>query len=190
MASQYQGGAMAEERKPRVKLGPVHHVGIVVKDVDKAVQYYSSVFGLGPFQTKVYEMDERTKFIYRGRPARARVKAAFTQSSPIAIELVEVLEGKTPHTEFLRKRGEGIQHVAFQVDNLEETLAELAKEGIEPILRYSMLIEQPARPKSDKGDSGKAQLFEVNEVYLNSDRIGGTVIQLIEVKQRSSDLPH
>jgi methylmalonyl-CoA/ethylmalonyl-CoA epimerase len=178
---------MAGERKPRVRLGPVHHIGIVVKDVDKAVQYYSSVFGLGPFQTQVYEMDERTKFTYRGRPARAKVKAALAQSGPITIELVEVLEGKTPHTEFLRKRGEGVQHVAFQVDSIDETLKELAKDGIEPILRYSMLIEQPAPSKNDKGGGTKPQVFEVNEVYLNSDRIGGTVIQLIEIKQRSSD---
>jgi 4-hydroxyphenylpyruvate dioxygenase-like putative hemolysin len=181
---------MAGEQKPRVKLGPVHHVGIVVKDVDQAVQYYSSVFGLGPFKTQVYEMDERTNFTYRGQPAHARVKAAFAQSGPVAIELVEVLEGKTPHTEFLTDKGEGVQHVAFQVDNLIETLADLAKDGIEPILRYSMTIEQPTLSKSNKAGEAKTELFEVNEVYLNSDRIGGTVIQLIEVKRRSPDLPH
>lgn len=177
---------MAEHQQPRVKLGPVHHIGIVVEDVDKAAEYYSSVFGLGPFGTGVYEGNETTGFTYRGQPARARVKAAFAQSSPIAIELVEVLEGETPHTEFLREKGEGIQHVAFQVEDLDKTLVELAKEGIEPILRYSLAIEVPADPNSDKTGDAKKRLFGVNEVYLNSDKIGGAVIQLMEVKERSS----
>jgi len=177
---------MAGQQQPGVKLGRVHHVGIVVKDADKAAEYYSSVFGLGPFETEVYEMNETTGFTYRGQPARARVKAAFAQSGPIAIELVEVLEGETPHMEFLREKGEGAQHVAFLVGNLDETLAELAKEGIEPILRYNLLVEQPAGPSSDKTGDAKKRLFEVNEVYLNSNKIGGVVIQLMEVKRRSS----
>lgn len=177
---------MTGQQEPRVKLGPVHHVGIVVKDVDKAAEYYSSVFGLGLFRTDVYEMDETTGFTYRGQPARARVKAAFSQRGPIAIELVEVLEGETPHTEFLRQKGEGVQHIAFTVEDLDETLAELAKEGIEPILRYGLLVEQPADPNSDKTGGARKRVFEVNEVYLNSDKIGGAIIQLMEVKERSS----
>jgi methylmalonyl-CoA/ethylmalonyl-CoA epimerase len=176
---------MAEQQEDGVKLGPVHHLGLVVKDVDEAVKYYTSVFGLGPFRTEVYEMDERTGFTYSGQPTRARVKAAFARSGPVAIELVQVLEGETPHTEFLRKKGEGIQHVAFRVEDLDKTLAELAKVGIEPILRYHLVTEQPAEQRSGKTSTAK-RVFEVREVYVNSDNVGGAVIQLIEIKERSS----
>ena len=175
---------MAEQQEPRVKLGPVSHVGIVVKDLDKAVEYYSSVFGLGPFATDVYELKG---FSYRGQPADARVRAAIAYSGPVFIELVEVLEGETPHTEFLREKGEGVQHVAFSVEDLDGALAELAKEGIEPIMRYSLTVEAPADPNSDELGGARKQLLVVNEAYLDSDRIGGAVIQLMEVKDLSSD---
>jgi len=100
-----------------VTLGKMSHVGIVVRDMDKAIEYYGSVFGLGPFTTEVYDLKS---FAYRGKTASARVKGAIAYSGPIFIELVQVLEGETVHTEFLREKGEGLQHVAFLVRNLDE----------------------------------------------------------------------
>ena len=60
---------MASQQKPRVKLPPLHHLGIVVKDMDKAIEYYSSIFGWGPFQ--VQEADLK-RFISGGRPGSGR----------------------------------------------------------------------------------------------------------------------
>jgi len=172
-----------EKSESRVKLGSFSHVGIVVRDVEKAKEYYSSVFGFGPFETDVYELKG---FLYRGQPADARVKAAFAYHGPMLIELVEVLEGETPHTEFLREKGEGLQHVAFRVKNLSGILAELAKEGIEPIMQYTLPMEIPADLSGGKPDNTRKRLFDINEVYLNSDKVGGTVIQLMEFKEHSS----
>ena len=152
---------MAEQ--PRVKLPPVEQIGIVVKDVDKAIEYYSSNFGWGPFRVREVKLDE---FIYRGKPGRCRLKIAFTKSGPIEIELIQVLEGETPHTEFLREKGEGLQHLRFRVDDLDKTLAELAKEGIHPIFHQHL------------PDLGTAF------AYLNSDKIGGVMFELFEQKSR------
>jgi 4-hydroxyphenylpyruvate dioxygenase-like putative hemolysin len=167
--------------QPKVKLGKLSHIGIVVRDMDRAVEYYTSVFGLGPFTTQVYDL---TSFIYRGKTASARVKAAIAYSGSVFIELVQVLEGETVHTEFLREKGEGMQHVAFLVRNLDETLGELAKRGIEPAMQLPrMLIDTPATSGEAQVGAAKRRQMELTEVYLDSDKVGGTMIQLMEFKE-------
>ena len=161
-------------------LGKMSHVGIVVRDMDKAMEYYGSVFGLGPFTTEVYDLKS---FAYRGKTASARVKAAIAYSGPIFIELVQVLEGETVHTEFLREKGEGLQHVAFLVRNLDEKLKELAKSGVEPVMRLRIPLNTPDGPDVAQPGRAKKTRLELTEVYLNSDKIGGTMIQLMEFKE-------
>ena len=148
---------MAEQ--PKVKLPPVEQIGIVVKDVDRAIEYYSSNFGWGPFRVQEVHLDG---FTYRGKPGSCRLKIAFAKSGPIEIELIRVLEGDTPHTDFLREKGEGLQHLRFRVDDLDKTLAELAKEGIQPVM-YQRFPD-----------------FGTAFAYLNSDKIGGVMFELIE----------
>jgi len=174
---------MAGLQEVGVKLGPLNHIGIVVKDMDKAMEYYGSVFGLGPFTTEVYELKG---FLYRGQPADARVRAAIAYSGRVFIELIQVLEGETAHTEFLREKGEGIQHIAFTVDDLDDALAKLAREGIEPIMRYKLPIEVPAMPNAEQSGGATKRRLEVHEAYLESDKIGGTVIQLMQFKKLPS----
>ena len=156
--------------EPLVKLGPLSHVGIVVEDADRAAAWYERVFGLGPFSTEIYVLDESTGFRFRGKPAKARMKAAIAYTGKVFVELVEVLEGESPHTEFLKDHGEGIQHIAFSVEDIRQVVADLAAEGLEPILEYRFSTEQRGRR------------FQVEEVYLSSaDHVSGTTIQLMEI---------
>jgi 4-hydroxyphenylpyruvate dioxygenase-like putative hemolysin len=171
---------MEKKQSSRMALGRLSHVGIVVRDMDQAMEYYSSVFGLGPFTTEVYDLKS---FIFRGKTASARVKAAIAHSGSVFIELVQVLEGETVHTEFLREKGEGLQHVAFLVRNLDETLAELAKSGIEPVMRLRIPIEPPPAPDPTAQGASEGKRMELTEVYLNSDKVGGAMIQLMEFKE-------
>ena len=146
---------MSEARTPRVKLPPVEQIGIVVKDVDRAIEYYTSTFGLGPFQVREVELEG---FTYRNQPCDCRLKVAFTESGPVQIELIEVLKGETPHTDFLRERGEGLQHLCFTVDDFAAAAAELAKEGIEPVWHRGVPVF----------------------AYLNTDKIGGVMFELLD----------
>jgi len=155
---------------PVVQLGPISHVGIVVEDCEKAAAWWQRVFGVGPFSTDTYVLDESTHFRFKGEPAKARMKASIAYSGKVFVELVEVLEGESPHTEFLRAHGEGLQHLAFSVENIEEVVAKLAPEGLHPILEYRFETTQGGRS------------FQVQEVYLNSaEYIGGSTVQLIEI---------
>jgi methylmalonyl-CoA/ethylmalonyl-CoA epimerase len=154
---------------PVVKLGPISHVGIVVEDAEKAAAFWERVFGIGPFSIGIYELNESTKFRFNGEPAEARMKAAIAYSGKVFVELVEVMEGESPHTEFMRAHGEGLQHVAFAVRDIKKVVADLAPEGLKPILDYEFETEQ------------NGQRVLVQEVYLNSaEFIGGSTIQLIE----------
>ena len=154
---------------PVVQLGPISHVGIVVEDAEKAAAFWERVFGIGPFSIDIYELNESTNFKFKGEPAEARMKAAIAYSGKVFIELVEVMEGESPHTEFMREHGEGLQHVAFSVRDIRKVVADLEPEGMKPILDYQFEVEQGG------------QRFLVQEVYLNSaEYIGGATIQLIE----------
>ena len=153
-----------------VELGPISHIGIAVDDCEKAARWWERTFGVGPFSTDEYILDASTNFRFKGEPAEARMKASIAYSGKVFIELVEVLEGESPHTEFLKRHGEGMQHVAFSVQDIGGVVERLAPEGLTPILEYEFVTEQAGRR------------FRVQEVYLNSaDFVGGTTIQLMEI---------
>jgi 4-hydroxyphenylpyruvate dioxygenase-like putative hemolysin len=152
---------MTEQQESRVKLPPVDQIGIVVKDMDRAIEYYQSTFGWGPFSVMELELKG---FTYRGKTGDCRLKLAMGKSGPMEIELIQVLEGETPHTEFLREKGEGIQHLRCCVDDLDSILAELAKDGIEPVFHHSF-------PE-----------MGIAFAYLNSDKIGGVMLELLQIK--------
>ena len=144
------------------QLPPIHHIGLAVHDVDRAVKHYTKL-GLGPFQ--VFEM-EFPDFIYHGKIAPHRQKFGFSSTTP-GIELLQVMEGETPNADFLKKKGEGIAHLAFFVDvnDFDSMLSELDKVGIEPVY-HRLNNEKPV-------------------AYLNTDEIGGVMIELIGEQRKN-----
>jgi 4-hydroxyphenylpyruvate dioxygenase-like putative hemolysin len=148
-------------KEPAVRLPPVEQIGIVVRDVDQAVEYFTSTFGWGPF--KIRE-GEQKGFTYDGRTGDCRLKMAFARSGNVEIELIQVLEGETPHSDFLRRHGEGMQHLRFRVDDCEGMLAALAKEGVEPLWSQKFPgIAAFAYMKTDKTSGLMVELFEKKE---------------------------
>jgi len=155
--------------KPVVKIGPIAHIGLVVEDCHKAMEFYSRVFGI-EFGVDDYDMSTGKFFNVEGKPEKARFRAAFGQAGNVAIELVQVLEGETPHTKFLREHGEGLQHICFQVDDMEATMAALKAEGFRAILDYEFET------------ASKGKRSRVQEVYLNTnEHPGGATIQLLKI---------
>jgi len=146
---------MAERQEPRLRLTSPNHIGIVVKDMDQAIGYYSSLFGWGPFRVHEGDMKMAT---FRGQPGSGRFKMAIGRSDSMVIELFQPLEGESPYAEFFREKGEGMHHLGFQVDDFDKALAQLAEEGIEPIFH--------------------GRFPQGAFAYCNTDRIGGVVIEL------------
>ena len=165
-----------------VKLGPFNHLGLVVRNIEETAAFYNDIFGIGPFTVDTYELKG---IKYRGQPTNATVRGAFGFQGDLMIELVEVTEGKTPHTEFMEARGEGVQHIAFPVEDMETALKDLAEKGIVPILEYQFIAD--AAPVSEP-DPQKRRPMQVWEAYLDTEeRAGGVVIQLMELKEVSED---
>ncbi len=149
------------DKLSNMKLPPIEHIGIVVRDVEKAMESYSSVLGWGPFEAFEIEMKN---FTYRGRPGDARLKVALSQGGAVQLDLIEVLEGETPYSDFLREKGEGLQHLCCAaVDDLDRVLAELTAEGIEAVYH------------GDLPDLG------LRVAYAAGDKTGGVMIELYEV---------
>jgi len=144
-----------------INLPPVKQVGIVVKDIEKTAEFYTSAFGIGPFSIHEVSLDG---VIFRGQPITLNMKVAFAQSGPLQIELIQPVKGENLYTEFLAAKGEGLHHLAFEVDDMAATLAQMAEFGIEPVFHH------------DLGFTAFA--------YLDTDKIGGVMIELLWNKKR------
>ncbi|MFO7573613.1 MAG: methylmalonyl-CoA epimerase [Bacteroidales bacterium] len=94
----------------------IEHIGIAVNSLDDAVPFYEKVFGL-----KCYSIEE---------VAEQKVRTAFFMVGQTKIELLESTDTEGPIGKFIEKRGEGVHHIAFAVDNLEERLKEAEALGV------------------------------------------------------------
>ena len=110
----------------------IRQVGVVVKDMEKAVKRLESM-GIGPFETMTLPPDREEW--YRGQPHKAKVKISMAQLGDVQLELIQPLEKKSVHGEYLEEKGEGIQHVMFSVKDLDKVTSGLVEEGAVELLR-------------------------------------------------------
>ncbi|MGD8781247.1 MAG: methylmalonyl-CoA epimerase [Ignavibacteria bacterium] len=94
----------------------IEHIGIAVKKLDETIKYYENVLGL-----KCYAIEE---------VADQRVRTAFFKVGQTKIELLESTSEDGPIGKFIEKKGEGIHHLAFHVNNLPDALKEADEKGV------------------------------------------------------------
>lgn len=95
-------------------------IGIVVHDIEKAVQNYAMVFGLDIPEFELTDGQDIAHTQYHGQPTDARAKLAFFNVGSISLELIEPISGPSTWQEFLDTKGEGVHHIAFSVENMED----------------------------------------------------------------------
>lgn len=145
------------------KTWKLDHVGVVVKDLEKAIEYYQSL-GMGPFVPNPSESAADRK-IY-GKPApNVKVKGVVAQMGPIKFELMQPIEGESLQKEFLKSKGEGINHIGFVVDDLEGEMAKLEEKGFKVI-------------------SGGKIPPNGGFAYFDTDKLGGVIFALELIKKR------
>ena len=103
----------------QVEARGIHHVGVAVADLDEAVASYERLFG--------------GRLEHRERVEEQGVEAASMKLGESRVELLAALDDDTPVGRFLAKRGPGMHHVAYEVDDVEAALGELAAAGAELI---------------------------------------------------------
>ena len=94
----------------------IEHIGIAVANLDESIAYYQNVMGL-----KCYAIEE---------VADQKVRTAFFKVGDTKIELLESTDPQGPIGKYIEKKGPGIHHLAFAVDNVAESLKHAEKEGV------------------------------------------------------------
>jgi methylmalonyl-CoA/ethylmalonyl-CoA epimerase len=100
-------------------LNKIEHLGIAVKDLEAAEKLYELLLGRAPYKREKVESEG--------------VATSFFMSGENKIELLAALNDDSPIAKFIAKKGEGIHHVAFDVENLEEEIKRLENNGFELI---------------------------------------------------------
>jgi methylmalonyl-CoA/ethylmalonyl-CoA epimerase len=107
-----------------MKISHIEHIGIAVSNLDEAIAYYSNVLGLD-----CYALEEVTD---------QKVKTAFFMIGETKIELLESTDPEGPIGKFIEKKGQGVHHIAFAVDGVNEALKDVEEKGVQ-------LIDKSAR---------------------------------------------
>jgi methylmalonyl-CoA/ethylmalonyl-CoA epimerase len=100
-----------------MKPSRIEHIGIAVKSIEESRKYYENVLGL-----ECYKVEEVTD---------QKVKTAFFKVGETKIELLEPTSEDSAVAKFLEKRGPGIHHIAYAVDNVDAALAETEAKGVQ-----------------------------------------------------------
>ena len=104
-------------------MNKIEHIGIAVKDIAAANEIYTKLLGYAPYKTEAV--------------ASEGVQTSFFICGESKVELLEATAVDSPIAKFIEKRGEGIHHIAFSVDNIVAEMERLKKEG------FILLNEEP-----------------------------------------------
>ena len=131
----------------------IHHVGLAVEDLDDALDTYGRLFGA--------RLEQRSRVEPQG------VEAASICVGESRLELLSALGEDTPVGRFLARRGPGMHHVAYEVNDLSATLAELAEAGAD-------LIDE----------SPREGLFGLEVAFVHPDSVHGVLSEVVSTGQR------
>jgi methylmalonyl-CoA/ethylmalonyl-CoA epimerase len=148
---------------PLPRLPQLFHIGWVVRDCAAAQQELSARLGAGPFvsagEEKLFD-----KALVHGKPTPFSLRIAYGALGGVLLELLEPLDDKSPHAEFLDTRGEGLHHMAYLVPDFDQQLAAV----------------RAARPEAELLIDGTGPGNPVRWVYVDGSAAHGTVIELLE----------
>jgi len=108
----------------------LEHIGIAVKDMDKANNTFAKLLGRTHYKIEDVESEG--------------VRTSFFEIGGVKIEFLEATRDDSPIAKFIEKRGEGIHHLAFQVENLRESIKEYKEQG------FQVLNEEPKKGADNK----------------------------------------
>jgi len=127
----------------------IEHIGIAVKDLAHSSDLYRRLLGYESYKTEEVRSE--------------KVITEFFKAGKSKIELLQAISGESAIARFIEKRGEGIHHIAFSVDNIVEEMARLKAEG------FQLLSDEPK-----KGADNKLVCF------IHPKTVGGVLIELCQ----------
>ena len=140
----------------------ISQIGIVVPDMDKAIKFYEDILGIGPIN--VLPREPETCELH-GKETHFQLKTGFAFVGGTQLELIQVLEGTSAHSEFLEKNPQGgIHHIAVYTTDIEGDLQKFAETGVKII--------------------AKGEYMRSKWAYLDSTEQSGLLLELIQLPQR------
>jgi len=140
---------MIKDKEGTMKIKKIDHLGIAVTSIDSGKKFWKDIMGLELEGTETVE--------------EQKVTTAFMPVGESEVELLESTSPDGPVAKYIEKKGAGLQHIAFRVENIDEALAELKEKGVK-------LIDETAR----KGAGGARIAF------LHPKATGGILVELCE----------
>jgi methylmalonyl-CoA/ethylmalonyl-CoA epimerase len=140
-----------------LNLNGVSQIGIIVRDLEKAMKNYSELFGLTFPKIFIPEYLRKT---YKGKPGDFSIKVALGMMGSLQIELIQVLQGPTVYDELLERKGGGLHHLGFDVKDMDKKIEALKSLGIGILM---------------SGERVGARF-----AYMDTEPIVGVIVELIE----------
>ncbi|MEY8849518.1 methylmalonyl-CoA epimerase [Psychroserpens sp. XS_ASV72] len=108
----------------------IEHIGIAVKDIESSNDLFAKLFGKAHYKTETVESEG--------------VMTSFFEVGPNKIELLQATNEESPIAKYIEKKGEGIHHIAFAVEDIEAEIERLKEEG------FKMIHETPKKGADNK----------------------------------------
>jgi catechol 2,3-dioxygenase-like lactoylglutathione lyase family enzyme len=107
---------------------PTGQVAFVVPDLDAAVARWVRL-GIGPWNIWTFDDRRMTRAVYHGEPSAFAARAALCSIGPLTYELIESLRGPNIYEDFLDRRGPGVHHLGYYVDDIDGAIAAMDVKG-------------------------------------------------------------
>lgn len=134
----------------------LYHVAVAVRNIDEVERLYETALGLKVGHREVVE------------DQGVRTSMLLPEKGGTALELLEPLNEESPISKFLEKRGEGIHHICFLVDDIEAALERLKHEGVR-------LIDESPRPGA----------YHSRVAFIHPKATNGVLIELAEIDKKA-----
>lgn len=141
-------------------LGPAMQNAFVVPDLERAIEHWTQVMGVGPFF--LFEHIVFSHYVFRGRPVKPMdLSIAIAYWHDLQIELIRQLDDSPSiYTEFEAAHGSGLHHMGVLSQALDADLAELARRGVRPVQQGSLPGMRFAYIATDHHPGGMIELIE------------------------------
>jgi catechol 2,3-dioxygenase-like lactoylglutathione lyase family enzyme len=126
---------MSTERTETLGSKTVCQIGLIVRDIERSSAAYADLFGVEVPAWSLTDPEESAHTRYHGQPTTARAKLAFFDLGSVSLELIEPVGAPSTWREFLETQGEGVHHIAFQIQGMDEQCAILERKGMATVQR-------------------------------------------------------
>ncbi len=143
----------------RVKVTGIKQVGIVVNDIYKTAENYWNILGIGPWEIREWGstsvLYDRT---YHGKPVWAKEKIAHAYLGDFELELCQTVEGDSVYQDWLSEHGEGLHHLKFVCDDIDEVSRLLTEQGFPSL--------QSGHFGDPKAKAGGFNYFDIKPLHI------------------------